>query len=531
LVPVNFQYPVALPAPPVISLDQIRCHVNSLSLYKVSDLDGIPNVVLQKALEHIKDFLLSIFRAIIKLGIYVDDWREFTTIVLRKPGKPNYEIPKAHRPIALLCIMAKVLTVIVAEDILYMVEKESLLPSSHYGGRPGRMTTDAVHALVDKVKSAWRRGKVVSVLFLDIEAAFPNAETDRLIHNLRRRRIPSVYIRFIEQLLKGRRTRMRVNDFLSELIYIFNGIGQGDPLSMILYILYNADLLEIVHPPEEEVLGFVDDALVMVEGKTFEDNVNALTDFMSKEGGGFIWSDEHNLVFMLDKLAVTHFTKKRVQNPRCLGKIMPIPAPDLVLKGKVVRTESSYKYLGIHVDSQLCWTVQTHEAIAKVTKWVLLYRQLTRPSFGLLAKFMRRLYITVAILKMTYGLDVWFMPPHKPLGKKKKSGSVKALRELGKLQRMATIAINGALRATPTDLLDAHTRQLPVNLLLKKICYRSMIWICALPPSNPVYDQAIEYFVKPSRTHHTNVQKMTELFNIDPTVYETVPAVSRPPVF
>jgi hypothetical protein len=46
------------------------------------------------------------------------------------------------------------------------------------------MTTDVVHALVDKVKSAWRWGKVVSVLFLDVEAAFLNAVTDRLIHNL-----------------------------------------------------------------------------------------------------------------------------------------------------------------------------------------------------------------------------------------------------------------------------------------------------------------------------------------------------------
>jgi hypothetical protein len=393
------------------------------------------------------------------------------------------------------------------------------------------MTTDAVHALVDKVKSTWRRGKVVSVLFLNVKAAFPNAVTNRLIHNLRRKRIPLVYICFIKQLLKSRRTWMRVDDFLSKLIYIFNGIGQGDLLSMILYILYNVDLLEIVHPPEEEVLGFVDDALVMVEGKTFEDNVNALTDFMSREGNGFTWSDEHNSVFALDKLAVTHFTKKRVPNPCCLGKTMLMPALDLVLKGKVVWTESSYKYLGIHVDSQLRWTVQTHEAIAKATKWVLLYRRLTRPSFGLSAKFMRRLYITVAIPKMTYGLDVWYTPPHKPLGKKKNSGSVKALRELGKIQRMATIAINGALRTTPTDLLDAHPGLLPVDLLLKKICYRSMIRICALPPSNPVYDQAIEYFVKPSRTHRTNVQKMIKLFNIDPTVYETVPAVSRPPVF
>jgi hypothetical protein len=131
-VSTNFQYPVALPAPPVISLDQIRRHVNSLSPYKASGLDGILNVVLQKALEHIKDFLLYIYRAIMKLGIYVDNWREFTTVVLRKPGKPNYEIPKAHRPIALLCTMAKVLTAIVTEDISYMVEKESLLPSSHY---------------------------------------------------------------------------------------------------------------------------------------------------------------------------------------------------------------------------------------------------------------------------------------------------------------------------------------------------------------------------------------------------------------
>jgi Reverse transcriptase (RNA-dependent DNA polymerase) len=205
-------------------------------------------------------------------------------------------------------------------------------------------------------------------LFLDVKVAFPNAVTNRLIHNLQRKRIPTVYIHFIEQLLKGRRTKMRFDDFLSKLIYIFNGIGQGDLLSMILYILYNADLLEIIYPLEEEALGFVNDALAMVEKKTFEDNINSLTDLMTREGGGFTCSDKHNSVFALDKLAVTHFTQKRVPNPQCLWKTMPMPAPDLVLKGKVVQIKPSYKYLGIHMDSQLHWTVQTHEAIAKATK-------------------------------------------------------------------------------------------------------------------------------------------------------------------
>lgn len=115
--------------------------------------------------------------------------------------------------------MAKVLTAIVTEDISYLVEKESLLLTSHYRGQLGRITTDAVHALVDKVKSAWSQGKVVSILFLDVKAAFQNTVTDRLIHNLQKRRVPSVYAHFIKQLLKNRRTQVRFDGFLSELIY------------------------------------------------------------------------------------------------------------------------------------------------------------------------------------------------------------------------------------------------------------------------------------------------------------------------
>jgi len=43
-----------------------------------------------------------------------------------------------------------------------------------------------MHLLTNKVKVAWRIGKVTSVLFLDIEGAFPNANPERLVHNLRK---------------------------------------------------------------------------------------------------------------------------------------------------------------------------------------------------------------------------------------------------------------------------------------------------------------------------------------------------------
>lgn len=196
-IPVDFIYPPPLPSPGQITKEQIERHVRRLSPYKAYGPDEISNIALQMCLDIITDYLLYIYRAILKLGIYYDPWREFDTVVLRKPGKPSYETPKAYRPIALLSTLAKVLTAIVAEDIGRLAELHQLLPKSHFGGRPGRSTADAVHYLVQRIKEAWREGKVVSVLFLDVEGAFPNAVTDRLIHNLKKRRIPTAYIHFI----------------------------------------------------------------------------------------------------------------------------------------------------------------------------------------------------------------------------------------------------------------------------------------------------------------------------------------------
>ena len=130
--------------------------------------------------------------------------------------------------------------------------------------------TDAIHYLVGKIKSAWGKKKVTLVLFLDMEGAFPNTVTDRLIHNLKRQRIPTAYIKFIERLLKGCKTKMKFDDFVSEFIEIMNGIGQGDPISMLLYVIYNADLLEALRRLNENAIGYVDDALVIATAKTFK---------------------------------------------------------------------------------------------------------------------------------------------------------------------------------------------------------------------------------------------------------------------
>ena len=124
-------------------------------------------------------------------------------------------------------MMDKVLTAIVAEEISNMVEHEGLLPNFHFGGQPGQMTMDTVHLLTHKIKGAWHKGKVVSILFLDVEGAFPNAVTDCVIHTLRRKCLLACHINYVRNLLENRVTKLKFDDFISAPIQINNGIGQG----------------------------------------------------------------------------------------------------------------------------------------------------------------------------------------------------------------------------------------------------------------------------------------------------------------
>jgi len=162
------------------------------------------------------------------------------------------------------------------------------------------------------------------------------------------------------------------------------------------------------------------------------------------------------------------------------------PYPVLWLRGKAIKEVESYKYLGVHVDRQLQWRIQENEAMAKAMPYIMMFRRLTHMNLGIWPRLMRQLYISVAIPKMTYALDVWFVPPHKKEGRWNNSGSVRALRSMGKIQRIAMQAITGGLWTSPNDLMDAHARVLPVNLMLEHICHAAVVRITTLSKSHPL---------------------------------------------
>jgi len=230
-----------------------------------------------------------------------------TTIVLPKPAKPDYTKAKAYRPIALENTMGKILESIVAELISYLTETYELLPKQHYGGRPGRTAEDAMLVLSENIHPAWKKGEIYSAIFLDVVGAFNNVHHKRLIHNMRKRRIPTPITQWLMSFLTVRTTRLRFNRSISEPISMPAGVPQGSPLSPLLYMYYNGDLLDI-SKEQESSQGFIDDIAFGVEGLTDEGTTARLQSIMEEVEK---WRQKHGVQFEHDKSVLIHFTANK----------------------------------------------------------------------------------------------------------------------------------------------------------------------------------------------------------------------------
>lgn len=183
------------------------------------------------------------------------------------------------------------------------------------------------------------------VLFLDIEGAFLNVDPTRLVHNMHKRRVLWKITSFIHSMLRGRITTLRFDGYTSKLISIDNGIGQGDPLFIVLYQYYNADLLEIPEEKGEDAMAYVDNSIMITTAKSFSEAHKKLTSMMTRQGRVIEWSTMHNSPLEYSKLALVNFTHHMSTKERVS---LHLPQGD-------VQPAESTKYLGVIFDQHLSW--------------------------------------------------------------------------------------------------------------------------------------------------------------------------------
>jgi ribonuclease HI len=469
---VSFEYPEPIEFPP-ITTHEIQEAVKRAKAGKAPGDDGIPNSLWHKLIEIpvILQVLSQLFNACIRTGYNPTHFQRSITVVLRKQGKDDYQLAQSYRPVALLNTLGKFLEAIIAQRISYAVETRGLLPKTHLGGRRGISTDHAIHIIIDRIKLAWGKGSpVVSLLLLDVSGAYDNVSHARLLHNLRKRRLGQL-VPWVKAFLSNRSTRIRMPEGMSDRFPTPTGIPQGSPISPILYLIYNADLIESCGNGVTSN-GWVDDACLMVKGDSERETIQKLRSACRKADQ---WARKHASVFDPKKYGLIHFVNTQEADPQYTP---------LCLQGHTVAaTRTAERYLGYWLDPALDFDYHREKAIEKADVSLQALRSLASSTWGASLSAMRRIYQAVVIPQMLFGVSAWYQPM---VISKMKARSIS--QPFVTIQKRAACLISGAFRTTAAEALNTELYLPPIAIHMNRLVKETAVRLrtgpaFAVPPT------------------------------------------------
>jgi hypothetical protein len=234
----------AVPMPELTAREIESCLMKTRR-WKAAGEDGLPAGVWGQIWPAESESVRHLFQTSLHSGALPQQWKVAKIVPLKKPNKDDYTLAKAWRPISLLSTLGKLLEAVVAERISFAVETYGLLPTNHFGARKQRSAEQALLLLQERIYTAWRGKKVVSLVSFDVKGAHNGVYKDRLLQRLAARGIPPDLVGWINAFCSGRTATIVVNGQASEVSGLQQaGLPQGSPLSPILFLFFNADLVQ-----------------------------------------------------------------------------------------------------------------------------------------------------------------------------------------------------------------------------------------------------------------------------------------------
>lgn len=123
---------------------------------------------------------------------------------------------------------------------------------------------------------------------------------------------PEKLLRWIEAFCSERTATIQINRQSSEVRSLPQaGLPQGSPLSPILFLFFNADLVQQRIDSHGGAIAFVDDFTAWVTGPTAQHNRDGIKAIISD---ALDWERRSGATFEAEKTAIIHLTPQIIQD-------------------------------------------------------------------------------------------------------------------------------------------------------------------------------------------------------------------------
>ena len=452
-----------------VTEDEVRVALSGTSNASAPGISGIGYKLLKWAFASSPSRFTDLFNGCLTHGIH--PWHTAKVIPVPKPGKPDYGVAAAYRPISLLECCGKLLEKIVASRVLHDASLHPILPSHQFGSRSHHCAVDAAFAVVHTAQLAIKQKLVCSLLLFDIQGFFDNIHVERLVHLFAIFGFPPSLCDWLRSFLSDRQVCIQVNSYLSDAAPLSHGIPQGSPISPILSAIYTAPLLlSSQQTPGRDIYMYVDDGAIVVTGRTRRHAATLAAQGLEHVTG---WLARNGLRIAPDKTEFLSFAPSRWSHD-----LFGAPFANLDLRTPFsefsVPVSHTVRYLGVFLDDKLSWKPHIATLATRTRSTILTLGVLGNSIRGISYANWRRVFHSIIIPTLTYGAALWYTGT----AQKGLTGPLQVA------QNEAIRKMCGVFRTTPTDPLHHVANILPITYRLKVARDQFVHRIRSLPPSH-----------------------------------------------
>ena len=376
-----------------ITVSEVKQIIVQLNSNKSTGLDGIGANILKYCSDYIIQPITFIINQSIDQGVFPDSLKAAYISPIYKGGdKCN---PNNYRPISILSTITKIFECHIAKQLQTYFKKTNIIHETQSGFRQNHSCQTALINLVNSWLKDIDNGKMIGVVFLDLQKAFDLVDHDILLHKLKLYHFSPKTLSLFASYLSDRLQLVKNGLKTSDMLQVRSGVPQGSVLGPLLFILYINDISMVTKDcnldlyADDSTLYYSDNDLSKIQ-TTLQNNICALIS----------WCNDNNMCLNPSKTKCMLISTPHKHKQLLKGKT----TFNLYIDKTLIDTVTEQKVLGVHIENTLSWKSHLAKITSKINTGTAL---LKRISYYLTTEMQTLFYNAYILPVMDYCSIVW----------------------------------------------------------------------------------------------------------------------------
>ena len=245
---------------------------------------------------------------------------------------------------------------IVHKQIYKYLQEHNLITSEQFGFRPYLSTNVALTRVTEEILFNMDNKLITGAVFIDLRKAFDTVDHSLLIAKLKNIGFSAPVINWFTSYLSSRTAAVTsINNIALTPKPVTVGVPQGSILGLLLFLIYINDLPQCLNHCKSIL--YADDTLHSYSAKTeteLQDRINEDLNSLSK------WLNNNLLTLNYEKTKFMIFASKKQSTL--------VSNVDITIQNKKVLQETSFKYLGVTLSSDLTWNEHIENMTTRINQ-------------------------------------------------------------------------------------------------------------------------------------------------------------------